>query len=201
MEHVHKVVYINLAKRQDRKAEIEVELAKAAITAERFEAIERRPGIVGCGLSHLAVLKQARDQNAPNVLIFEDDFQFVVEPEVFHDTLQQFFNTIAEWDVLMFSYALEKSEPYKTHTVFGKVVAATTASAYLVHQRFYDTLIQTLETALPLLESTGQHWYYANDQCWKALQPKAQWFYTLTRIGIQRGSYSDNSYEYMDRGV
>jgi len=199
MEHIHKVVYINLAKRHDRKAEMEVELAKAAITAERFEAIERRPGIVGCGLSHLAVLKQAKEQNAPNVLIFEDDFQFIVDPDVFHDTVQTFFNTVADWDVLMFSYCLEKSQPY--NETFGKVVAATTASAYLVHQRFYDTLIQTLETALPLLESTGQHWYYANDQCWKSLQPKAQWFYTLTRIGIQRGSYSDNSYEYMDRGV
>lgn len=199
MDHIHKVVYINLAKRQDRRTEIEVELAKASLDAERFEAIPRKPGIVGCGLSHLAVLKQARDNNYPNVLIFEDDFQFIVEPDVFHDTVQTFFSTIKEWDVLMFSYSLEKSQPY--NETFGKVLAATTASAYLVHQRFYDTLIRTLETALPLLESTGQHWHYANDQCWKSLQPQAQWFYTLQRIGIQRGSYSDNSYEYMDRGV
>jgi glycosyl transferase family 25 len=199
MENIHKIVYINLDKRQDRRAEIESEFVRMGLSGERFQAIERRPGILGCGLSHLAVLKRAEAEGWENVLIFEDDFHFIVDKDTFNQIITNFFSTISDWDVLMLSYVIESSRPY--NEMFGYVSAATTASGYLVHRRFYKILIQVLETAMPSLEHTGHHWRYANDQCWKAVQSSVKWFYSLTRIGIQRASYSDNSYEFMDRGV
>lgn len=198
MQNVHKIVYINLEKRTDRRVEMEKELQTLGLSGERFQAIHRTPGILGCGLSHLEVLKRARDENWPNVLIFEDDFQLIVDPAVFHQTLETFFTEIKDWDVLMLAYSLEKSKPY--NETFGYITEATTASGYLVNQHFYPLLIPVLEEAMRNLERTGEHWHYANDQCWKKLQPKAQWFYTMTRLGIQRASYSDNSYIFMDRG-
>jgi hypothetical protein len=47
MEYIHKVIYINLDRRKDRRNEIEEELQRIDIKAERFSAIERHPGIVG----------------------------------------------------------------------------------------------------------------------------------------------------------
>ena len=74
-----------------------------------------------------------------------------------------------------------------------KVLEVQTASGYIVNESIYNRLIELYEYALPLLESTRQHWIYANDQIWKTLQPNSNWYCFTERIGIQRPSYSDNS--------
>ena len=66
-------------KREDRRVEIESELANYGFTekSERFRAIETPGfGILGCGKSHLEVFKLARERKYKNVLIFEDDVYF-----------------------------------------------------------------------------------------------------------------------------
>jgi GR25 family glycosyltransferase involved in LPS biosynthesis len=62
MSHnIDKIFYINLEKRKDRREEIEKELNTFGLYYERFEAIETPGfGILGCGLSHLSVLKIAK---------------------------------------------------------------------------------------------------------------------------------------------
>lgn len=199
MQHLGGVFYINLDKRTDRRREIELELTGAGITAERFAAIAATPGIVGCGLSHLAVLRLARDRGLKNVLIFEDDFQLVVYKEQFWEVLNAFFERGVPYDVLMLSYSIQTSQPIDT--LITKVLEAETASAYIVNACFYDALIELYEEAMPLLAATGKHWIWANDQIWKRLQPTSRWFATTLRLGKQRGSYSDNSLQYMDRGI
>ena len=72
--HIDGVFFINLDRRVDRLAEISEELSLMGIEGERFSAVDRSPGILGCGLSHLSVLKLARERGYRNVLIFEDDF-------------------------------------------------------------------------------------------------------------------------------
>jgi len=195
------VFYINLHRRPDRRVLIESELGLIGLSGERFEGIEKAgyPGIVGCGLSHLAVLKMARERGLKNVLIFEDDFEFLVSKEEFWKHIDALFKSGMRYDVVMLSYLLEDANIH--NDLLYKVNKATTASGYIVSSYFYDSLIELYETNLPLLETTGEHWIYANDQIWKELQPQSQWFAFCTRLGRQRGSYSDNSLEYMDRGV
>jgi thiol:disulfide interchange protein DsbD len=55
------VYYINLKHRLDRKEQIEKELNNFHIKYERFDAIRHNIGIIGCGLSHLAVLEKAKE--------------------------------------------------------------------------------------------------------------------------------------------
>jgi glycosyl transferase family 25 len=199
MDKISKIIYINLERRQDRREQIEQELAAIGLSGERFNAINHTSGIVGCGFSHLAVLKQAEENQWENLLILEDDFQFLVPKETLNQQLQAFWDLNIPWDVIMLSYNLSTSTPY--NDLIGRVTDAQTASGYLVNRHFYPKLINTLSQAIPLLESTGNHWEYANDQCWKQLQPISQWFYFTTRLGKQRGSFSDNSNQYMDYGV
>jgi len=199
MDKISKIIYINLERRQDRREQIEQELSAIGLIGERFNAINHTSGIVGCGLSHLAVLKQAEENQWENLLILEDDFQFLVPKETLNQQLQAFWDLNIPWDVIMLSYNLSASTPY--NDLIGRVTDAQTASGYLVNRHFYPKLINMLTQAIPLLESTGNHWEYANDQCWKQLQPISQWFYFMTRLGKQRGSFSDNSNRYMDYGV
>ncbi len=93
--YIDKIIYINLSKRDDRREQIENELNNFQLNYERFEAISTPDfGIYGCGLSHLSVLKMAKDRNYKNILILEDDFQFLVSKEVFEDNLKIFLKII-----------------------------------------------------------------------------------------------------------
>jgi glycosyl transferase family 25 len=93
MSHnIDKIFYINLEKRKDRREEIEKELDTFGLNYERFEAIETPGfGILGCGISHLSVLKLAKERKYKNILILEDDFTFIVSKEEFEKSLNLFF--------------------------------------------------------------------------------------------------------------
>lgn len=183
-----KVVYINLDHRTDRKAQIENELTSIGINDyERFPGIKHEYPPAGCTASHLNVLKMARDKGYKNILIFEDDFEFIVPKDEFWKQIEAIKDI--EYDVIMLSYNLNTSEPFNDTLL--KVLDAQTASGYLVNSTFYTTLIDNLEAALPKLIETHEHWSYINDQCWKTIQPQNKWYAFKMRLGKQRQSHSD----------
>jgi len=194
------VFYINLDHRTDRKEEIERELTLMDLAFERFPAIKTTPGIIGCGQSHLAVLKEAKKREYENVLILEDDFQFLVSKEEFYSYMTTFLQTHADYDVMMISYNMNKSYEEGNYL---RVEDAQTTSGYLVHSRFYDTLIDNFEKgSAGLQEPTFQHWIYAVDQFWKRLQPDSLWYAANPRLGKQRPSISEDGWtpEFRDYG-
>ena len=199
MSHnLDRIVYINLDKREDRKTHMESQIDGYNLRehVERFSAVSYPDlGIYGCGMSHLGVLKMAKERGYKNVLILEDDFVFLVTPEVFEQELEQFFAANVEYDVCMISYLLIKSTP-TVHPFLLKVEEAQTASGYIVNSNYYDTLISLYEDAMPKLLSTNSHWIYANDQVWKSNQKRDNWVCLKTRIGKQLDGYSDNSNTY-----
>ena len=203
-DNIDRIIYINLDYREDRKDEIESEIEKMNLTekTERFRGIRVvDQGILGCTKSHLAVLKLAKERGYKNVLILEDDFEFIVSKEEFERELSTFFESGIDYDVCMLSYLLtQEEEPESNDQNVKRVIEAQTASGYLVNAKYYDTIIELYEWAWPLLENTKAHWLYANDQCWKTLQKKDNWYYFANRLGKQRASYSDNSMTYMDYG-
>jgi len=201
--NIDKIIYINLEKRPDRRSEIETELTNFGLVGERFEAINVPYfGCIGCMKSHLSVLKLAKMNGYKNILILEDDFTFTVSKESFENSLSKFFEFKPNFDVCMLSYNLLKYEETEEDSI-RKAVSVQTASGYIVNQHYYDKLIQLYEWASPLLEQTGQHWIYANDEIWKSLQEKDNWYLFTERIGKQRPGYSNNgggSSEFVDYG-
>jgi len=182
--------YINLDRRPDRKTQFEAECVRMGLHVERFQAIAHEVPALGCTLSHLAVLREARRRRYNAVCIFEDDFEFLISKEEYADILANLPNG---FDVVMLGWYLHSMTSYNER--FGKVLDATTASGYIVHSRFYDTLIHNLEEAVVLFQR-NIHKYdvvskYINDQYWRRLQPNANWFYTIKRTGKQRTGYSD----------
>ena len=202
MSHnIDHIFYINLEHRKDRKEEFENEMINFELKAERFDAIKCNHGIAGCGYSHLAVLKLAKERKYKNVLIFEDDFIFLVDKETFEKELDTFFKEIKDFDVCMLSYSLIRHEKIPDINSVNKVIEAQTASGYIVNESFYDPLIKLYEEMIPILERTNIHWIYANDQCWKRLQPTSAWYAFKKRLGKQRPSYSDNTESFQDHGM
>jgi glycosyl transferase family 25 len=191
MNSVAKTIYINLDRRTDRRAEMEAELAKIGMTAERFPAIERKPGALGCGLSHLAVLRKAKEERWENVLILEDDFTFLVDGPTFDQDLKAVFDLKIPYDVIMLAYGSNYASPLSHTNTLSRVTNAQTTSGYLVHNRFYDALIHTWSNATTKMEATGDEHTNAIDQAWKPLQLTADWFCFNRRIGKQRPGFSD----------
>jgi glycosyl transferase family 25 len=200
MQNIDHIFYINLDRRQDRRNEIEAELAAMNIIAERFSAIPHNSGIVGCTQSHLAVLKLAKSRGYRNVLIFEDDFTFIVKKQAFDSYIEDFFKGNIPFDVLMLAYNINEGriETVSNNLIVNRILSASTASGYLVSKHYLDTLIELYEWAIPLLESTQHHWLYANDRAWSSLQLRDIWYALPEKIGKQRAGWSDNAECWMD---
>ncbi len=211
MDKIDKIIYINLEKRKDRREEIEEEFRRMEIPEDkiiRFNAIEHPVRGFGCPQSHIKVIEMAKEMGVKNVLILEDDFQFVVSKEELEESVEYFFQKMeneTSWDVMMFSYNLGNPEnyslPFGDDEKIGKIGYAQTASGYLVNGHYLETLLNHLKEGYKYLEPTRHFWLYTNDVYWKTLQAKDNWFYFKNRIGIQRKSFSDNSGVVTDYGV
>ena len=203
-QYIDRIFYINLEKRTDRRIEFEQQMREFGFAGDQYERLDAHYtpnlGIVGCGYSHLSVLKLAKARGYKNVLIFEDDFVFLVSPDEFRSRIAHFFETVrANYDVCMLAYNLHESAPGPSPDI-GRVLYAQTASAYIVNCAYFDTLISLYEWAIPELAMTGKHWIYANDVIWRELQRQDRWYFLDPRIGKQRPGYSDNAVSFQDHG-
>lgn len=191
-KYIDKVIYINLEHRKDRKEEIERELNSMNIEYERFNAISNPDfGIVGCTQSHLEIFKMAKEKGYKNILIFEDDFKFIVSKKLFEEQIELLYNSQLKFDICMLGYRLLKTKPCHEFPFLQKAIDVDTTSGYIINESMYDKLIDLYSWTLPLLIDTKKHWIYALDQIWKLLQSISKWYVFNTRIGIQRPSYSD----------
>jgi len=102
MQHISKIVYINMDSRADRRELIEQELQRIGWKAQRFSASSYKgcPNS-GCLLSHATVLEQAYDEGCDNVLVLEDDFKFIDDVSKVHNDINAFFASKLDWDVVM----------------------------------------------------------------------------------------------------
>jgi len=198
VDKIEHIFYINLEKRKDRNAEIINELTKMDLInkTERFNAITNSRPYLGCCYSHLACLKMAKERKYKNILIFEDDFEFLVSKDYFYKKMEILMNE--EWDMLFLSYnSLENKKIDENKIQF---IHNQTASGYIIREHYYDKLIAVFEIAFDKLEQTGQHWLYMNDQCWMELIKKDTWYGIIDRIGKQRAGFSDLANKFYDYG-
>lgn len=187
---IKNVFYINLESRTDRKQFIEKQMKNLDLNATRFNAIKHKTGAIGCSLSHLQLLKLAKEQNFEHILILEDDIHFL-KPELFVSNINNFLKNHKNFDVLLIA-----GNNVGNYTIIDKncvkIQQCQTATGYLVKSHYFDKLIHNFENGVnklinnPLLEK-----FYAVDQYWKPLQLIDKW-YLLTPLCVsQKPNYSD----------
>jgi len=152
-------LYINLARREDRKIQTELEFSNNGVIAERIEAIDGNPnnlpnaiskGHVGCVLSHIKCLEMAKANGWKSVLIFEDDVEF----KKFADVLfNEWWKEVPDnWDMLFlggnhFGHRSElKKNPqivkYSDHLY--RTYYTITTHAIAVKHTMYDYMLERL---------------------------------------------------------
>jgi len=150
-EFFEKVFCINLDSRQDRWQETSKILSDHSIVAERVPSIVGSAlkipgagGVTGCALTHLFVLKHARQLQLDNFLLLEDDIELAHK---FNEKFEQAVKEVpADWDMLylggnhMFG---PKPLPRISEHVY-KCRATVAAHAVAFRYTVYDRLINAV---------------------------------------------------------
>jgi GR25 family glycosyltransferase involved in LPS biosynthesis len=209
MDKIDKIYYINLDHRTDRKEQFENQITthfKDSILEsriERFPAIKHEQGLLGCSMSHLEVIKKARQTDAKYILVFEDDFEFLVSREEFLSNLKQLFQQVEtetsslDFKVVMLAYNANNRFEIENNDLLDSTSDVQSCAGYLVNSKYFDELITCWEEGVKMYQETGKDWIYCCDQYWKKLQ-KEKWFLFKTRIGKQRAGFSDCGLKYVD---
>lgn len=164
---------INLPERSDRRQEMMKELKGIGTDLmpgkiEFFPAVKPNDcrqfpskGALGCYLSHLSILKKAREDNLANVLMIEDDLAISRRFKHISHELSECLEQI-EWDLIFLGFfpyhglALKDYYESESSTVCAaqrftlKTASIPTQGThfYVVNQRIYDQLIAFLDNLL-----------------------------------------------------
>jgi hypothetical protein len=160
-DYFERIYVINLPERADRRQEVTAVLKRIGISfalgkVEIFPALRPQeaagfpsPGVRGCFLSHLSVLKKAFELDLSSVLILEDDVEFAaISQKGWSSILRQLDEQ--PWNFAYFGYthidgavrADRDSEHIEMQSFTGSLRCA---HAYAVSRPTYPSLIQHLE--------------------------------------------------------
>ena len=191
LDDIKNAFYINLEHRTDRKEHVEKELDKLGIKATRFNAIKMTNGAIGCSMSHLRILEDAKKNKLEHVLIIEDDIKFL-DANLFKNQFNKFIELHGNnWDVILF--AGNNMPPYdKIDDTCVKVSRCQTTTGYLVNGHYIKTLLNNIKMGLTnLLNNPTNKTQYAIDKFWFGLQGIHNWYLITPLTVVQREDYSD----------
>ena len=190
IDDIKHAVYINLLSRPDRKSHVEKQLSYIGIKAERFNAIKMANGAVGCSMSHLRCLLNAKEKDLDHILICEDDITFT-DPVLFITQTNKFLKSQKKWDVLLL--AGNNMPPYKKIDNYCiQVSRCQTTTGYLVKKHYFDVLIENIKTGINMLiRNSDKHKLFAIDKYWFQLQERDFWFLVIPLSVVQREDYSN----------
>jgi hypothetical protein len=145
-DYFEEIYCINLDYRTDRWAHAQEEFAKVGILdrVKRFSAIKHDDGRLGIIKSNLEIVKIAKEKKLNNVLIFEDDFKFIVTNPL--EILEKSINQIDKLDWCLFYLGAnthEKLVKIKPNIVLIRKSYAVHSMAY--NKKCYDSFIDKYE--------------------------------------------------------
>jgi len=197
MNHIDAILYINLAHRVDRNEHILQEIYKLCnddSKIHRIDAIQKDPGILGCGYSHIKAVKYAFDHPEWNtVLILEDDFTFESDSSnEIQMKLDLFLSSCNEYDVALLSFNHNKLDYNDTDILYKKkVLYSQTASSYIIKRHYLRTLLDNMMEGLYDMVKNGKKFENAIDIYWTRLMPLDKWYTIYPALGYQYANYSD----------
>lgn len=96
IDKISRIVCLNLTKRTDRLIEFTAHMEEYQIPFERYTAIEHHNGAEGLRLTMVELFEDCLKKNLDNVLVFEDDSFFLIEPFLVHDAMNKAVDQLPE---------------------------------------------------------------------------------------------------------
>lgn len=186
---ISNVFYINLEERLDRKKHVEEQLNKLGWNYTRFNAIKNKSGRVGCSMSHLKLLLDAKKNNLPYIVIVEDDIQFT-NIELFKKQINNFLSSKMNYDVYLLAGNLRPPVKEVKPGIL-KIYQSFTTTGYIVKNHYFDKMINNIKEGINNLIRNPNNGYNAIDVYWMKLQQSGNWYISYPRTVTQLPDYSD----------
>lgn len=192
--------YINLDKDIDRKIHIEQQLNTVFSNDQivRIKGVTHSKPYIGCSISHINCLQNFIKTNKEYCIIFEDDFEFEIEPEEVKNAISQAIDNktnlfLLSYHSLVIHLYLETKNNYLCRFTNGQM-----ACAYMVSKKFAPLLLKNFEESKELLDTTNQYNIYALDQYWKKTHIEDGVYACVPRLGKQKSFFSNIEYKNVD---
>lgn len=140
---------INLDEATERWDHCLTQFEKHNFIAERFKAIkvgEGKNGLlkgeIGCMLSHLGVIKDAKTKGYKKILVLEDDFELV---DNFNQLFEEKYKNIPEdWELLYFG-GNHVGGLIKINDDCAKTIHTFTTNSYAIKEEMFDVILVATE--------------------------------------------------------
>lgn len=110
-QYFDRIFVINLPDRIDRLLRVTKLLNNYGIPFEVFDATPHEVGYLGLAQTMRNLFVECRDVR--QILVFEDDVQFVVPPDELHDVMNKCLDDLTELNCQMFYLGLQHSQTFK----------------------------------------------------------------------------------------
>jgi GR25 family glycosyltransferase involved in LPS biosynthesis len=152
-DYFDKTFCINLDRRNDRWEKSVIEFEKHHLIVDRFSAKDGKEinlpypfgSELGGAISHLNVIKKAKELNLENVLILEDDVEFV--PDL-NDRLEKIMTKVpTDWDMIYFG-GNHVGGYLPVNDYFFKIFKSYAIQCYAVNSKCFGLIINYLENKI-----------------------------------------------------
>lgn len=186
---------INLERRPNRLKSIQTEMEYIGWEYELFPAVDTNSHI-GCSLSHIEIIKLAKERNYKSVLIIEDDCS--VMPYA-NSLLEKIEIELQNLDFGVINLSPTLNRPVLKHDNLETLIDITNLPPCLPHHRdiFATNMIlyhqSIYDTILELEEKSKLEYYAIDDYIFKFIVSKKQSYIPILPIAPQSGGWSDVS--------
>ena len=209
-DYFDQIICINLNRRPDRWEESQRQFSKHKIKVTRHEAVDGNPmgwktrsfqgkeksipGALGCIASHVAIYELAKKNGWKNVLIIEDDCDFIGN---LNEIFEKSITTLPDdWGLLYFGGVHEtrggKFIPEKFNDYLVEAKRIITTTCYAVNHTAYDIILDTILKDKPYFDCPIDTYLGAY------IQPNIKTYAYHPPIAWQRASHSDIQNDYRD---
>lgn len=191
---------INLQRRPENLENITQELDYIGWSWERFNAIDRGD-YMGCTLSHLEVIKIAKERGYNRVMVIEDDCTFMPYSKSFLSKLEEQIQNI-EFSVFNMTPTLNRnvnvSDRYSMLLDLTNLPPKTSeryGETYATNMLIYDVSIydEIPKISTIIAGVSGDYYHPIDGYLAKFIYPNFQSYCPILPIAPQRNSYSDVS--------
>lgn len=211
-QFIDHVYYINLDKREDRRIQVEGELEKLGVPSEKLTRVSaadhtkyqlRSQRGAGCTKSHLEAWTAGFKAGHQTILVLEDDFQLIMDPDAAKNIISQAFTLFPNFTVCNLGYSIRGSygSNYDMKFGFKQCYSAQTTSAYIIRAKTLPMLVPIINHSYDNLMKGQDYSLNAIDQVWKYVQRIDNQWILAPKISKQRDSYSDIEASNMNYGT
>jgi len=198
---------INLPERRDRRREMQTQLKRVGLRADFFPAVRATEvgdwpslGTRGCFQSHYEIVKRAQQTGARNLLVLEDDLDFVpVLPALEANLVAALGNQ--PWDLLHLGHVERLPEETELKLIEWQAPIMT-AHFYAINGRIFARLLKFLELvqSRPAGHPLGGPQHYDGAlSMFRAQNPDLRTLIVSPNLGVQRSSRSDIHFAWYDK--